>query len=109
MARSLPAIPILNQVGFEASLRGYEGAPRFPYPVLIGIYAHAAVYEPSLRQHCKRLWTIALQVLDNEYRQPRLQTLQLEILNITGRPILNPGGNHIGICRVSIDIRSTGD
>lgn len=99
MNRTLPALPILNHVRLEASLRGWQGVGMFPSALLVGIFAHSAVYEPCLRRHQKRFWSILLHVLDNEYRQPRLQTLQLEIFNLAGRPIINPGGNHLGICR----------
>lgn len=99
--RTLPALPIINNVRFEASLGGWQGVGCYPYALLISIYAHSAVYEPSLRRHQREFWSVLLHVLDNEYRQPRLQTIQLELFNLAGRPIINPGGNHLGICRVS--------
>ncbi|BEJ11139.1 hypothetical protein CspHIS471_0105610 [Cutaneotrichosporon sp. HIS471] len=99
MTRTLPALPILNRQRFEACVQGWQGAGTFPYALLIGIFSHAAVHELALRPHSKQLWSICCHVIDNEYRQARLQTLQLEIICLAGRPILNPGGNHVGICR----------
>jgi hypothetical protein len=64
--------------------------------------AHAAIHVPSLRHRIKELWSIVLHLLDNEYRQPRLQTIQLALIDIYGRPTLNPGGNHISISRVGV-------
>ncbi|TXT07091.1 hypothetical protein VHUM_03261 [Vanrija humicola] len=99
LTRTLPALPILNRARFEASLNGWQAAAAFPSAILVGIFAHSSIYEPALKAHSKELWSILLHVMDNEYRQVRLQTLILEILEITGRPITNPGGNHLGICR----------
>lgn len=101
--KALPALPILNRVRLEASCFAWQGAGPFPNTVMVGILAHTSVYVSSLRHKCKELWAIVLHLLDNEYRQPRLQTLQLAMLDISGRPILNPGGNHTAICRVGED------
>jgi hypothetical protein len=69
---------------------------------MTGVLAHAAVHVASLRHRVKELWSIVLHLLDNEYRHPRLQTLQMALMDIFGRPTLNPGGNHIAISRVSL-------
>lgn len=99
--RILPALPMLNKVRLEAACFAWQGGGTFPHTVLTGILVHSAVYIPALRHKCKELWAILLHLLDNEFRQPRLQTLQLALLDIYGRPFLNPGGNHTNICRVS--------
>lgn len=95
----LPALPMLNKVRLEAACFAWQGGGTFPHTVLTGILVHSAVYIPALRHKCKELWAILLHLLDNEFRQPRLQTLQLALLDIYGRPFLNPGGNHTNICR----------
>lgn len=92
----------MNRARFEASLHGWKDGGNFPAALLVGIFAHSAVYEPSLAKHYKELWSAMLHMLDNEYRQARLQTIQLEVLCFSGWPVHWAGGNHIGICRVSI-------
>lgn len=92
----------MNRARFEASLHGWKDGGTFPAALLVGIFAHSAVYEPSLAKHYKDLWQTVLHMVDNEYRQARLQTIQLEILCFSGWPVHWAGGNHIGICRVSV-------
>ncbi|WVQ70403.1 uncharacterized protein L199_008630 [Kwoniella botswanensis] len=96
---TLSALPLINKVRLQASMYQWHGAHPFPHALLVGILAHSAVSLPSLRTIWKDLWAIVLNLLDNEYRQPRLQTLQLAIMDIWGRPNQNPGGNHTAICR----------
>lgn len=98
--RTLPYLPIVNRARFEASLQGWKDGGTFPAALLVGIFAHSAVYEPSLAKHFKALWSTVLDMVDDEYRQARLQTIQLEILCFSGWPVHWAGGNHIGICRV---------
>jgi len=69
---------------------------------MVGITAYTAIYMPTLRHRAKELWGILLHLLDNEYRQPRLQTLQIALLDVYGRPSLNSGGNHPALLRVSL-------
>lgn len=99
LTRTLPYLPIVNRARFEASLHGWKDGGTFPAALLVGIFAHSAVYEPSLAKHYKDLWSTVLHMVDNEYRQARLQTIQLEILCFSGWPVHWAGGNHIGICR----------
>lgn len=98
MTQTVYALPILNRGRLEASLQGRHGAA-FPYAILVGIFASSAIYEPVLRRDWKDIWGICVNMIDNEYRSARLQTLQVEILHLAGRPISNPGGNHLAICR----------
>lgn len=100
----LPAFPIMNAVRLEAACKGWQGGGQFPYAVLVGVFAFMSPSVPSLRPVCKDLWSFAVQLLDNEYRRPRLHTLQLALLDICGRPVLNSGGNHIAIGRVCMDL-----
>ncbi|KAK6902621.1 hypothetical protein I203_107879 [Kwoniella mangroviensis CBS 8507] len=96
---TLSALPLINKVRLQASMYQWHGAHPFPHALLVGILAHSAVSVPGLRTIWKDLWAIVLNLLDNEYRQPRLQTLQLAIMDIWGRPNQKPGGNHTAICR----------
>lgn len=48
-----------------------------------------------------------LDSMEDEYRQPRLQTLQLALLVLTSRPTLNSGQNSIGIARVRLSVLVT--
>jgi hypothetical protein len=91
-------LPILRQSKLEYACYANEGVEP---SILTGIIAHAAIHMISLRPRIKELWSIVLRLLENEYRQPRLQTIQLALIDIYGRPILNPGGNHVAISRVS--------
>ncbi|KAK4688139.1 hypothetical protein P7C73_g1977, partial [Tremellales sp. Uapishka_1] len=97
--RTWPALPVVNRVRLQAACFALEGAGPFPHALLVGVLANSAVMIPLLHAHAKELWTLVLHLLDNEYRQPRLQTLQLALLEIYGRPVQNPGGNHTSICR----------
>ena len=100
MNKTLPAIPIIDRVWLDSACQGGHLGRRFPHTVLVGALVHSAVFIPSLRHRCTELWSIAVNLLDNEYRQPRLQTLQLALLEIYGWPVSNPGGTHIAISRV---------
>lgn len=100
--KSLPAIPLINRFKLESTCYATQPSSAFPHAIMTGVLAHAAVHVAALRHRVKELWSIVLHLLDNEYRQPRLQTLQMALLDIFGRPTLNPGGNHIAISRVSL-------
>jgi hypothetical protein len=91
----------MSAVRLEAACQAWQGGGPFPHALLIGIMAFAAVSIPICRNRCKELWGTVVRLLENEYKQPRLQTLQLALLDIGGRPVLNPGGNHMAIARVS--------
>lgn len=69
--------------------------------LLVGIMVMMAVSIPGSRQSlCKESAEILLSLLESGYRQPRLHTIQLALLDLLGRPVLTPGGNHTAICRV---------
>ena len=55
---------------------------------------------PEIRQHHKHVWAQVLLSLEEEYRQPRLQTLQLALIVISSRPPVNTGQNTIAMARV---------
>jgi len=96
--KTLPALPLFDPNLLPSVL---DRSSPLPYTIIVGILAHAAVHLHQLRHRCKELWGIVLDLLDSEYRGARLQTLQLAILDIYGRPVYGSGGNHVATCRVS--------
>ena len=63
--------------------------------------AHATSYIPEISPLHKNLWSQALLALEDEYRQPRLRTLQLALLVLTSRPSENAGQREIGVARLT--------
>lgn len=99
----LPAIPIINAKRLETSCLGLEGSGPVPYALLTGIIAHAVSYVEELRPLHNSLWRQTLLALDDEYRLPRLSTLQLALLVLYSRPGEtgeNAGQLSIGLSRV---------
>ncbi|GAA6037468.1 hypothetical protein JCM8097_008203 [Rhodosporidiobolus ruineniae] len=70
------------------------------YGCIVAILAHATTYLPSSRTHHKSLWRHALQLLEDEYRTPSLQTVQLGLVTLTARPALNVGANTVAMSRL---------
>ena len=100
---TLPALPIINSKHLEDSCMGLEGSGPVPYALLSGIIAHSIHYLPEIIPLRKNLWHEALLALDDEYRQPRLSTFQLALLQIYSRPMEigeNSGQITIAIARV---------
>jgi hypothetical protein len=93
---------MLNRARLEAACFNPQAPMPFPFTVLTGILAHAAAHMPDLRPRIRELWKVVLSLEENEFRQPRLQTLQLTLLDIWGRPSTSPGYNHASLCRVSL-------
>lgn len=101
---TLPAFPIINAKRLETSCLGLEGSGPVPYGLLTGILAHAAHLIPEIRPLHNKLWRSALLVLDDEYRLPRLSTLQCALLPLCSRPEEhgeNAGQLAIAMSRVS--------
>lgn len=94
-------MPILNRTRLQSACFNPQAPAPFPYTVLTGILAHAAAHLVELRPKIRELWKVVISLEENEYRQPRLQTLQLTLLDIWGRPCSSPGHNHAALCRVS--------
>lgn len=94
---TLPAFPFISAPRLLASSRS---TPRFA--LLAGIVAHCTSYLPDIAPARKELWAQALLGLEDEYRQPRLRTLQLAILVLCSRPSENAGQCEIGLGRVGV-------
>ena len=98
----LHALPVINYPQFEQACKRAEGAGPIPYSLLAATMAHAASYMPSLRLMHQPLWAHVLNALDAEFRQPRLQTLQLSMLLLSSRPGVNFAQSDITLSRVSL-------
>lgn len=98
---TLPALPILNLNRLRHLLdTEASSSANYPSAVLTGILAHTVMYRESLRHLHTPLWVEVYQTLTSEFLQPRLQTLQLTVLDLSSRPDKNPGGNGIALARV---------
>lgn len=69
---------------------------------MAGIVAHSTPYLPEIGGLHKNLWAQTLLALEDEYRQPRLRTIQLALLILSSRPSENVGQSEIGLARVRI-------
>ncbi|GAA5871740.1 hypothetical protein JCM8547_008129 [Rhodosporidiobolus lusitaniae] len=67
---------------------------------LLSILAHSTTYLPPSRLSHKHLWRHALQLLEDEYRTPSLQTVQVALVTLTARPALNVGANTVAMARM---------
>ncbi|WWC58800.1 uncharacterized protein I303_101344 [Kwoniella dejecticola CBS 10117] len=86
-AHTLKAIPIINPKRLDATYSADAPGPGISPALLAGIIAHSTHYIPALRGIHKELWSNALLALDDEFRQPRLATLQLALLQMYSRPM----------------------
>ena len=99
---TLPAFPILNQVRLQAAMNRQADAGPYPYGLVSAICGHALVYYPTVRAtHFRQVWTKILQAEEEEYRQPKLQTLQLTLIDLATRPAEGHAANCISLSRVS--------
>jgi hypothetical protein len=103
----LHALPIINYPQFESACRGLDGAGPVPYALLAASMAHAASYMPTLRPLHQPLWASVLNAMDAEFRQPRLQTLQLSMLLLSSRPGVNFAQSDITLSRVRLYLGAT--
>lgn len=94
-------MPFINSKRLVASCEVGEADASFPHALVTGIIAHGTPYMPILRSIHRDLWRDTLLALEDEYRQPRLRTIQLELLIRTSRPSENTGQSEIGLARVS--------
>lgn len=99
---TLPALPFLNPTRLESACLGMEPSLPLPYALIAAIISHTTSYLPQIRHLHKALWSHSLLGLEDEYRQPRLRTLQLALVLLTSRPAENSGQSDIQLARVSI-------
>ncbi|KAL1406677.1 hypothetical protein Q8F55_008383 [Vanrija albida] len=98
---TLPALPFVNAKRLEAACAGLGGNGPVPFALLAGIVAHATPYINELRPLHKQLWSQGLVGLEDEFRQPRLRTIQLALLILSSRPAENVGQSEIGLARAA--------
>lgn len=97
---TLPALPFVLPQRLPASPEAWE-SKALPHALCSGIIAHCTSYIPAILPLHRSLWQQALLALEDEYRKPRLRTLQLALLLLTSRPSENVGQSEIGLARVS--------
>lgn len=96
-------MPFVHSQRLHATFaEGDESA--LPHALICGIIAHSTSYIPEIRTLHRSLWQQALLALEDEYRKPRLRTLQLALLILTSRPSENVGQREIGVARVSLSL-----
>ncbi|KAK4688937.1 hypothetical protein P7C73_g1161, partial [Tremellales sp. Uapishka_1] len=96
---TLPALPFVNSKRLETACLGLAGSGPVPYAILAGIIAHSTPHLPELRPLHQELWSHVLLSLEDEYRQPRLQTVQMALIVLSSRPSDNVGQADIGLAR----------
>lgn len=98
---TLPALPFVNAKRLESACAGLGGNGPVPFALLAGIVAHSTPYINELRPLHKQLWSQGLVGLEDEFRQPRLRTIQLALLILSSRPAENVGQSEIGLARAA--------
>ncbi|GAA5836530.1 hypothetical protein JCM11251_007103 [Rhodosporidiobolus azoricus] len=100
LRQTQPAFPILDQAQFSSSDPSQLAANGVSYGLLASLLAHSTCYVFEIRTQHKHLWRQVLLSLEDEYRKPTLQTLQLALVTITSRPAINVGQNTIAMGRL---------
>ncbi|GAA5854884.1 hypothetical protein JCM8547_004109 [Rhodosporidiobolus lusitaniae] len=98
LAQTQPAFPVLEE--FHTTDPAALAASGVSFGVLTSLLAHSTAYVTNLRPHHKLLWRQVLLSLEDEYRNPTLQTIQLGLITIASRPALNVGQNTIAMGRL---------
>jgi hypothetical protein len=107
------AFPIVDSRRLQAYLTDTTQTPSAPYALFSAILAHMTTYISEIRPHHKQLWVQVLLAMEDEFRLPRIQTVQLALLILTckassricpssltgssrlARPAINSGQNTI--------------
>ncbi|KAK8845622.1 hypothetical protein IAR55_006338 [Kwoniella newhampshirensis] len=96
---TLPAFPILNTMRLLAACNSQREAGPLPHALLCGIMGHSIEYEPGVKHLFKSVWKDVVAAEDEEYKQPRLQTLQLAIISLATRPSQAHAVNAMSLAR----------
>ncbi|WRT65283.1 uncharacterized protein IL334_002226 [Kwoniella shivajii] len=75
------------------------GADPLPHALLCGILGHSLVYEPLVKSQFRDVWREVVAAEEEEYKQPRLRTLQLAILSLATRPSQAHAVNAMSLAR----------
>ncbi|GAA5903178.1 hypothetical protein JCM6882_006986 [Rhodosporidiobolus microsporus] len=100
LRQTQPAFPVLDQAQFSSPDPAGLVASGVSYGLLASLLAHSTCYVFEIRSQHKHLWRQVLLSLEDEYRKPTLQTLQLALVTITSRPAINVGQNTIAMGRL---------
>ncbi|BGP18809.1 hypothetical protein JCM10213v2_006889 [Rhodosporidiobolus nylandii] len=100
LRQSQPAFPILDEQQFSSSEPSTLVSFGVSFGLLTSLLAHSTCYVTEIRQFHKPLWRQVLLALEDEYRKPTLQTLQLALIVITSRPAINVGQNTVAMGRI---------
>ena len=98
--RTQPAFPILDSLLYQAIDPAALASSGVPYGLLGSFVAHSTCYVAEIRPQHKFLWRQVLLLLEDEYRRPTLQTIQLALITINSRPAINVGQNTIAMGRL---------
>lgn len=71
----------------QAYLTDQNQTPFAPYALFAAILAHMTTYISEIRAHHKQLWVQVLLAMEDEFRLPRLQTVQLALLILTCKKV----------------------
>ena len=94
-------MPFINSDRLDGACNGIDDCGPVPYNLISGIMAYCTVYFPQLRPKLVTLWSLVINALDDDYRQPRLRTIQTALCLFIARPAENSGQNEIQLMRVS--------
>ncbi|GHJ89746.1 hypothetical protein NliqN6_6148 [Naganishia liquefaciens] len=95
LQKTVAAFPIVDSRRLQAYLTDHNQTPFAPYALFAAILAHMTTYISEIRAHHKQLWVQVLLAMEDEFRLPRLQTVQLALVILTSRPAINSGQNTI--------------
>lgn len=83
LQKTVAAFPIVDSRRLQAYLTDQNQTPFAPYALFAAILAHMTTYISEIRAHHKQLWVQVLLAMEDEFRLPRLQTVQLALLILT--------------------------
>lgn len=83
LQKTVAAFPIVDSRRLQAYLTDQSQTPSAPYALFSAILAHMTTYISEIRPHHKQLWVQVLLAMEDEFRLPRIQTVQLALLILT--------------------------
>lgn len=86
LQKTVAAFPIVDSRRLQAYLTDQSQTPSAPYALFSAILAHMTTYISEIRPHHKQLWVQVLLAMEDEFRLPRIQTVQLALLILTCTP-----------------------
>ncbi|WWC85489.1 uncharacterized protein L201_000353 [Kwoniella dendrophila CBS 6074] len=99
-ANTLLAFPVANRMRLEAVIRREPNSGNYPATFLAALISHTAyTYRPLERATTVEMWKQVLAALEDEYRLPRLITLQTTMMLLLCNPHENHAQNSITLGR----------